>query len=116
MVWPLADGGLFDRPCPDVALLLLLSGGLAPRHGIFPALIDGKDPGFTGKNAEIYRGFSAPYRGLPDSAFNGYRSFPQSIPAANYDSGNGAAQTHHCRLIEGQEVYLNREAVQLGGS
>ena len=93
------EGGLFDRPFPDVALLLLLSGGLAPRRVIFPALIEGKDPGFTGKNAEMYRGFSAPYRSLPDKAFNGYRRFPLSIPATDYDSGNGAAQTHHYRCL-----------------
>lgn len=92
-------GGLFDRPCPDVALLLLLSGGLASRDVILPALIEGKNPGFTGKAEEIYRGFSAPYRGMPDTAFNGYRQFPLSIPATDYDSGNGAAQTHHYRCL-----------------
>ncbi|MCW8195118.1 alpha/beta fold hydrolase [Proteobacteria bacterium 005FR1] len=93
------QGGLFDRPCPDVGLLLLLSGGLAPRNVIFPALIEGKDPGFTGEAAKMYRGFSAPYRGLPDEAFNSYRRFPLSIPAVDYNSGNGAAQTHHYRCL-----------------
>lgn len=94
-------GGLFDRSCPDVGLLLLLSDGLAGRDVVFPALVEGRDPQLTGKAAEVYRGFSAPYRGLPDEAFNGYRRFPLSIPASSYDNGNGAAQTHHYhRLLE----------------
>jgi haloalkane dehalogenase len=93
------EGGLFHRPCPDVGLLLVLSAGLAEREDIFPALTDGRSPAFTGKAAEMYRGFSAPYRGLPDEAFNGYRRFPLSIPATGYDNGNGAAQTHHYRCL-----------------
>jgi len=93
------EGGLFHRPRPDVGLLLVLSAGLAPRDEIFPALIEGKDPGFSGAATDIYRGFSAPYRGLPDEAFNGYRRFPLSIPATSYDNGNGAAQTHHYRSL-----------------
>ncbi|MEQ8860899.1 MAG: alpha/beta fold hydrolase [Pseudomonadales bacterium] len=93
------DGGRFQRPKPDVGLLLLLSGGIAEPEVIFPALSEGKDPGFTGRAATMYRGFSAPYRGLPDEAFNGYRRFPLSIPASSYDNGNGAAQTLHYRLL-----------------
>lgn len=93
------EGGLFHRPCPDVGLLLLLSGGLAGPDKIFPALTEGRDPQLTGKAAEVYRGFSAPYRDLPDEAFNGYRRFPLSIPANSYDNGNGAAQTHHYRSL-----------------
>lgn len=92
-------GGLFHRTCPDVGLLLLLSGGLATRDVVFRALTEGLPPELTGKAAEVYRGFSAPYRGLPDEAFNGYRRFPLSIPANDYDSGNGAAQTHHYRRL-----------------
>lgn len=97
------EGGLFHRPQPDVALLLLLSGGRASREAVFPALTEGKDPGLSGKAATVYRGYSAPYRGLPDEAFNGYRRFPLSIPAASYDNGNGAAQTLHYRLLLGWE-------------
>ncbi len=93
------EGGRFHRPQPDVGLLLVLSAGLAGPDVIFPALSDGRDPDLSGRAATMYRGFSAPYRGLPDEAFNGYRRFPLSIPAVSYDNGNGAAQTLHYRLL-----------------
>ena len=52
----------------------------------------------------MYRGFSAPHRGLPDEAYNGLRRFPLSIPFHSYDNGNGAAQTFHYRtLLQWQE-------------
>lgn len=66
---------------------------------VFPALMEGTEPELEGKAADVYRGFSAPYRGLPDEAFNGYRGFPLSIPVGSYDNGNGAAQTHHYRTL-----------------
>ena len=47
----------------------------------------------------MYEGFSAPYRGLPDEAYNGLRRFPLSIPFDSYDNGNGAAQTHDYRAL-----------------
>jgi haloalkane dehalogenase len=47
----------------------------------------------------MYEGFSAPYRGLPDEAFNGYRKFPLSIPLDSYTNGNAAAQTHHYQTL-----------------
>ena len=78
-----------------MGLLLILSTGLAPRDQVFPHLINGTDPGYEGESLRIYRGYSAPYRGLPDAAFNGYRRFPLSIPVRAYANGNGAAQTHH---------------------
>jgi len=93
------EGGLFRRETPDVALLLLLSTGLAGRNDVFPHLINGTDPGFEGEAAKIYHGFSAPYRGLPDAAFNGYRRFPLSIPVRAYHNGNGAAQSHHYNTL-----------------
>lgn len=88
-------GGLFDRERPDVALLPLLTAGLAGPDVVFPALIEGTSPELTGRAAEEYRGFGAPFAGLPDAAFNGLRRFPRSIPFDDYDSGNGAAQAHH---------------------
>ena len=93
------EGGMFCREKPDVGLLLVLSAGLAGPDVIFPALTEGKDPGFEGRAAKIYEGFSAPYRGLADEAFNGFRRFPLSIPVSSYDNGNGAAQTHHYRTL-----------------
>lgn len=89
------EGGLFDRPCPDVGLLLVLSAGLASPEVVIPALLGGAAPELEGRAAEVYRGFSSPFAGLPDAAFNGLRRFPLSIPFDSYDSGNGAAQTHH---------------------
>ncbi len=92
-------GGRFALEKPDVALLLVLSAGLAGPEVIFPALAEGKDPGLSGRAADVYHGFSAPYRGLPDEAYNGYRRFPLSIPLGDYDTGNGAAQTHHYQTL-----------------
>lgn len=88
-------GGLFDRERPDVALLLVLSAGLATPQELLPALASGSSVELTDRAAEVYRGFSAPYAGLPDAAFTCYRRFPLSIPFDDYDSGNGAAQSHH---------------------
>ena len=34
------------------------------------------DPQLTGVAADMYAGFSAPYQGLPDEGFNGFRRFP----------------------------------------
>jgi haloalkane dehalogenase len=95
------EGGLFHRPCPDVGLLLVLSAGLAPREVIFPALTQGRPAHFDGVAAEIYRGFAAPFAGLPDEAFNGLRRFPLSIPFDDLHSGNGIAQALHYQLLLG---------------
>ena len=54
----------------------------------------------SGEIADIYYGFSAPHRGLPDEAYNGCRRFPLSIPVDSYDNGNGAAQTHHFEILK----------------
>jgi pimeloyl-ACP methyl ester carboxylesterase len=93
------EGGLFHRERPDVALVLLLSARLAGPDVVLPALTQGRRPELTGRAAEIYEGFSAPYRDLPDEAFNGFRRFPLSIPFDSYDNGNGAAQTHAYRTL-----------------
>lgn len=93
------EGGIFHRDRPDVALLMVLSAGLASPEVIFPALVNGPTPEFTGRAAEEYRGFAAPFVNLPDAAFNGLRRFPLSIPFDDYDSGNGAAQSHHCHEL-----------------
>lgn len=92
-------GGRFDLTCPDIGLLLVLSAGLAGPEIIFPALAEGKSPALSGEAALVYRGFSAPYRGLPDAAFNGYRRFPRSIPMDSFDNGNAAAQALHYRTL-----------------
>jgi len=97
------EGGTFCRPEPDLGLLLVLSAGLAGPEVIFPALTEGKDPGLTGKAADIYQGFAAPFKDLPDEGYNGARRFPLSIPLDSYDNGNAAAQTLHYRTLLGWE-------------
>lgn len=74
---------------------MVLSAGLASPDVIIPALVNGSTPELTGGAQAMYRGFAAPFAGLPDSAFNGLRRFPLSIPFDDYDAGNGAAQSHH---------------------
>ena len=89
------DDGRFVREKPNVGLLLLLSGGLAGPEVVFPALQQGTEPDLAGEAADVYRGFSAPYRGLPDEGYNGFRRFPLD----NYHNGNAAAQELHYRTL-----------------
>ena len=93
------QGGRFQRPEPDLGLLLVMSSGLMSYEQYGPAFAEGKDPGLTGAAANMYRGFSAPYKGLPDEGYNGMRRFPLSIPLDSYHNGNGAAQTLHYRTL-----------------
>lgn len=92
-------GGLFHREKPDIALLMLLSAGLLPREKMFAALTSGILPELSAPATAMYRAYHAPVKGLPDSAYNGYRRFPLSIPLDSYDNGNGAAQTHHYHTL-----------------
>jgi len=93
------EGGRFHVERPNVALLVVLSAGLAGPDVVFPCLADGSQPDFVGPALEMYKGFSAPYQGLADSAFNGYRRFPLSIPLDSYSNGNAAAQSHHYETL-----------------
>ena len=93
------EGGLFHRPEPDVGVLLISSAGLVDRETMLAAFVHGKRPELTGKADDIYRGFSAPYRGLPDAGYNGFRRFPLSIPVSSPDNGNAAAQALHYRTL-----------------
>ncbi|MCZ6640035.1 MAG: alpha/beta fold hydrolase, partial [Gammaproteobacteria bacterium] len=93
------EGGRFNRPEPDLGLLLVMSSGLMSFDEFVLAFSDGKDPGLTGAAADMYRGFSAPYKGLPDAGYNGMRRFPLSIPLDSYHNGNAAAQTLHFRTL-----------------
>ena len=93
------EGGLFCREKPDVALLMLLSAGLASREEVFPNLVAGTVPELSEAAQRMYDGFMAPLKGLPDEAYNGYRRFPLSIPLDSYDNGNAAAQYHHYRTL-----------------
>ena len=93
------EGDLFHRPEPDLAVVLLVSAGLVDRETMLAAMVHGKRPELTGKAADVYRGFSAPYRGLPDAGYNGMRRFPLSIPVSSPDNGNAVAQALHYRTL-----------------
>ncbi len=93
------DGGFLCRPTPDVGLLLPMTAGLIGPDIVLPAITQGKTPDLDGAAATMYRGFNAPFRGLPDEAYNAMRRFPLSIPLHSYDNGNGAAQTSHYRTL-----------------
>jgi haloalkane dehalogenase len=93
------EGGLFCREKPDIALLMLLSSGLAAPEVVFPALTSATVPQLSDAAADMYRAYRAPVEGLSDDAYNGFRRCPLSIPLDSYDNGNGAAQTHHYRTL-----------------
>lgn len=93
------EEGTFARPEPDIGLLLVLSSGLMEQGSFMQAFVDGKDPQLSGTAADMYAGYSAPYRGLPDNGYNGFRRFPLSIPMDSYHNGNAAAQTLHYRTL-----------------
>ena len=38
-------------------------------------MLKNQTPELEGEARAVYQGFSAPYRGLPDEAFNGFRRF-----------------------------------------
>jgi haloalkane dehalogenase len=86
-------GGLFDRTSPNVALVPLLSAGVADRGAIIGAIVSGDEPDFTGAAATMYAGFAAPFRGVTDQALNGARMFPLSIPVTDAHRESAAMQT-----------------------
>ena len=93
------DGGLFCRNTPNLGILLVMSAGLIGSEVMFAAMTEGAEPDLEGTAAEMYKGFSAPFRGLKDAAYNGARRFPLSIPFDNFDGGNGAAQMLHYETL-----------------
>ncbi len=98
-VWQ--EGGRFNRPKPDLGLLLVMSSGLMSFEEFQLAFTQAKEACITGVAADMYQGFSAPYKGLPDEGYNGMRRFPLSIPLDSYHNGNGAAQTLYFRTLQG---------------
>ena len=92
-------GGNFDRPEPDLGLMMLMSAGLMTREQYVPAFMQGQAPELSVAAAAMYQGYSAPYRGLPDAGYNGFRRFPLSIPMDSYHNGNAAAQTLHYQIL-----------------
>ena len=93
------EGGVFHRACPDVGLIPLLTRGSIAPNVMMPAVANATPPDLEGADALDYAAYAAPYRGLPDEAFNGYRRFPLSIPYQNAQNGNAAAQALHYRTL-----------------
>lgn len=96
-------GGRFAVERPNLGLVLVMSAGLIDPPAAIGS-IHGDAPELSGPAATMYAGFAAPFKGLPDEGFNGPRWFPLSIPANDYHSGNGAAQTMHYRLLLDSDI------------
>jgi hypothetical protein len=58
--------------------MMLMSAGLMSREQYVPAFMQGQTPELSAAATAMYAGFSAPYKGLPDAGYNGYRRFPLS--------------------------------------
>lgn len=102
------EGGLFCREKPNVGLLMAMSAGLLTREAMFPALVSGQIPEFESDAAKhMHDAFLAPFKGMPDDAYNGPRRFPLSIPVDSYDNGNAAAQEHHYGVLLGWRKPVN---------
>ncbi|MFZ8890499.1 MAG: alpha/beta fold hydrolase, partial [Pseudomonadales bacterium] len=93
-------GGAFDRPQPDVGLLMVLSAGYGTGKAIYPHIAAGTRPPLEGAAEAMHQAYIAPFAGLPDGAYHGLRRFPLSIPLDDAFRGNGPAQAlHYERLL-----------------
>ena len=93
------EGGNFHRPKPDFGLMMLMTAGMIGREDYVKASKGEGLPDFSQVALDMYRGFSAPFKDLPDEAFNGARRFPLSIPLDSYHNGNAAAQELHYKSL-----------------
>jgi haloalkane dehalogenase len=94
------DGGMFCRPTPNIAALFLRSSGYIDRETMLKAFVSGLAPdNLEGEAARMCAGFAAPFKGLDDSAYNGLRRFPLSIPLDEGHNGNAVAQAHHYEVL-----------------
>jgi hypothetical protein len=73
-------GGVFDRARPDVALLLVLSDGLAGPEVILPALLEGTVPEFT-----VARRFLTARANLPPGSVRGLLARRDGVEADSRD-------------------------------
>ena len=94
-------GGMFAGERPRVGVIPVLASRLAGPEVILPAIVGGQTPDLSGLAGEVFRGFDAPFRDLPDEAYNGARRFPLSIPVESPENGNATAQAHHYRTLLG---------------
>ncbi len=93
------DGGFFVREKPDVALIPLLDAGLITRSDLYEASVNGTEPPMSDNTRQMYNGYFAPLKNLPDEAYNGYRRFPLSIPMDNFHNGNAVAQEMYYQIL-----------------
>lgn len=94
------DGGHFHTQKPDMGYLLVLSAGyLSPSEAI-PAIIGDKAVTLEGEALNIYTGFHAPVKEMPDEAYNGVRRFPLSLCFDDHEAGNGTVQTHCYKTLQ----------------
>ncbi len=84
---------------PAVALIPLLDAGLITRKDLYEASVNGTEPPMSDNARQMYNGYFAPLKNLPDEAYNGYRRFPLSIPIYSYHNGNSAAQAMHYQML-----------------
>ena len=95
------EGGIYCKEQPDIGLLPLVSAGVISREDFMGCFLQGQTLVAGGSAEPMYRAYSAPYRGLPDEGYNGFRRFPLSIPCDNVHNGNAAAQALHYRTLLG---------------
>ena len=94
------EGGIYCKEEPDIGLLPLVSAGLMSREDFVAGFVRGTPVSEAeGESGLMYGAYSAPYRGLPDEGYNGFRRFPLSIPCDNAHNGNAAAQSLHYRSL-----------------
>ena len=88
-------GGQFHQDKPNMSLLILAVAGLVP----IESAAAGEVPDLSGEALNMYNGFFAPIKSMPDEAYNGMRRFPLSLCFDNYDGGNSAAQTYFYKTL-----------------
>jgi len=93
------DKGFFSHKNPDVALIPLMDGGFITRKQFYESIALGINIDLSEDLQQMYDGYNAPIKNLPDEAYNGYRRFPLSIPLNSYENGNVAAQEMHYRIL-----------------
>ena len=76
-----------------------MDGGLITRKQLYESIALGKKLDLSNEAQQMYDGYHAPLKGLPDNAYNGYRRFPLSIPINSYHNGNAAAQEMHYQIL-----------------
>ena len=79
--------------------MMLMTAGMIGREDYVKASKGEGLPDFSQAALDMYRGFAAPFKDLPDEAFNGARRFPLSIPLDSYHNGNAAAQESHYKTL-----------------